>query len=52
MKYSRFFDWHASARKAGWIVRLQGVDAAAIEILVVPQRAGQDAKSLTLPCGG
>lgn len=26
--------------------------AAAIEILAVSQRAGQDAKSLTLRCGG
>jgi murein tripeptide amidase MpaA len=52
MKYSRFIDWHASAKKVEWIVRLQGVDAARIEILAVSQRAGQDAKSLTLRCGG
>jgi murein tripeptide amidase MpaA len=52
MNYSRFIDWHACARKAEWVVRLRDGDLADIEVQAISQRAGRDAKRLSLRRGG
>ena len=48
MKYSRFIDWHASAKKAEWVVQLGDVGSAEIEVQAISQRGGWDSRHLVL----
>jgi murein tripeptide amidase MpaA len=48
MQYSRFIDWHASARKAEWVLRAVDAAGARIEVLAVGQRAGLDTRKVSL----
>ena len=48
MKYSRFREWHATAKKVEWVVRLAGANRGEVAVRSVSQRGGTDEQSLTL----
>jgi len=48
MKYSRFVDWHKASKKAEWVVRVKGGSAAEVTVKALSQRAGQDARTVTV----
>jgi murein tripeptide amidase MpaA len=48
MKYSRFREWHATAKKVEWVVRLIGADKGEVVVRSLSQRGGIDVQSLTL----
>lgn len=48
MPYSRFIDWHQSAKKVEWVVRVPDGGPAAVTVRALSQRAGQDARTVKL----
>jgi hypothetical protein len=48
MKYSRFIDWHASAKKVQWVLQLPAGSPVQIAVRAGCPRGGEDTQKITL----